>query len=165
MLVLAVDVGIATCGYVICEVCGRQIKLIKENEIKPKTSRKVPEKLYEIFKSLEKEVKSYNLDAITTETLYAHHRHPTTLGVLAQVKGVVGLLAQMYNIPCQDFSTTRARKSFMGKGNVDSIRVKKMAENLCQAKFKSVHTADAYSLVSAFAHEEAVKNLKKRIKP
>jgi Holliday junction resolvasome RuvABC endonuclease subunit len=45
----------------------------------------------------------------------------------------------------------------LGKGNVDSKQVKKMAENIVGHEFKSVHTADAFSLVFAFSNAQNFK--------
>ena len=160
MLVLAVDVGIRACGYVLCETCGRDIRLVREGQITPPPRETMPARLGLIYDELDRLVKEFVPQAVVVETLYSHYRHPATLGVLAQVKGVVAMLAQRNKLRYCEFSTTRARKSFMGSGSADSGRVKKMAENLTARKFMSVHTADAFSLVSAFAAEVATKQLR-----
>ncbi|MCF7917026.1 MAG: crossover junction endodeoxyribonuclease RuvC [Candidatus Omnitrophica bacterium] len=158
MSVLAIDLGLRTCGYVVCEVQGRAVKLIKEGEIKPNPKEKLPEKLNLIFKNLKQEVISHNPEAIIVEKLYSHYRHPTTLGVLAQVKGVIALLAHQSEVKYFEYQPTRARKAMLGKGNVNSKQIKKMAENIIGHQFKSVHTADAFSLVFAFSHTENFKD-------
>ena len=86
------------------------------------------------------------------ERLYSHYRHPTTVSLLAQVRGVILVLAEIYGIDSYEYSTTRARKSFLGKGSVKSYQVKKVAENVLGLKLKSKHTADAFSLVATFSH-------------
>ena len=98
MEVLAVDVGIQVCGYVICDVKNLDIKLIKEGEIKPSRKQSLAQKLHYIFQKLEEEVDQFKIEAIIVETLYSHYRHPTTLGVLAQVRGVVALLSQQKEV-------------------------------------------------------------------
>jgi crossover junction endodeoxyribonuclease RuvC len=120
----------------------------------------MPVRLVLIYDELDRLIKVRAPGVVVVETLYSHYRHPATLGVLAQVKGIVAMLAQRNKLRYCEFSTTRARKSFMGTGSADSGRVKKMAENLVSKKFMSVHTADAFSLVSAFAAEEATKKLR-----
>ena len=69
-------------------------------------------------------------------------------------------MAEKFGLEFYEFSPTRARKSFLGKGNANSLQVKKMAENILSRKFLSEHTADAFSLVVAFSHELKVKKLK-----
>jgi len=159
MIILAVDVGIQVCGYAVCALNGAHAHLIKQGEIKPRKSDSLPEKLNTIINELECVVKEIKPETVVVETLYSHHKHPATLGVLAQVKGVVALFSRRWGIGYAEYSSTRARKSFVGKGNADSLRVKKMAEGTTGITFKSVHTADAYSLAFAYAHEQSFRRL------
>ncbi|MDP2924573.1 MAG: crossover junction endodeoxyribonuclease RuvC [Candidatus Omnitrophota bacterium] len=159
MIVLAVDVGLRVCGYVICRVDKLDIGLVKEGEVKTSSTQEFSQKLNYISEQLQKEIKNYNPQAMIIETLYSHYRHPTTLGILAQVRGVVVLLAEKNGIKIFEYSPTKARKSFLGKGNATSFQVKKMAENIVGREFVSTHTADAFSLVAAFSHTQKLKRL------
>ena len=163
MRVLGVDVGIRNCGYVLCEVENLRVTLIKEGQIKPDPRQPLPQKLNHIFEALESQVVKYEPKAIAVEKLYSHYRHPVTLGVLAQVRGIVALLAYQKGIGFFQYSPTRARKSFLGRGNVNSSQVKKMAENVTGKKFKSPHTADAFSLVVAFSHDQKMSKIRREI--
>lgn len=162
MRILGIDVGLRTCGYVITAVKNLEVSLIKEGQIKPDSRLGLPQKLNHIFEELKKEVRKYRPEAIVVEKLYSHYRHPTTLGVLAQVRGVVVLLSDQEKIAFFEYSPTRARKSFLGRGNVNSQQVKKMAENVTGKKFKSLHTADAFSLAVAFSHDQKLNRLLNR---
>jgi crossover junction endodeoxyribonuclease RuvC len=160
MIVCGIDVGLLVCGYCVCEVYNANTRLIKEGEIKTNRKQDFPEKIEFIYEELNKEIEKYKPEAIILEKLYSHHRHPTTLGILAQVRGVVVLLSKKSHTKLFEYAPTRARKAFLGKGSVNSFQVKKMAENFTGSEMKSNHTADAFSLVIAFAHEEKVRNLK-----
>jgi len=153
MIILAVDVGIQVCGYAVCAINSAQVNLIKQGEIKPEPKNSMPQKLNFIIDGLTAAVNEHKPCVVVVETLYSHHRHPATLGVLAQVKGAIAVFTQKWSVDYVEYSSTRARKGFIGKGNVDSSRVKKMAEGISGQTFKSVHTADAFSLAFAFAHE------------
>ena len=153
MKVLGVDVGLRTCGYV--------ITVVKEGQIKPDPRLELPKKLSQIFQELKKEIREYKPETIVIEKLYSHYRHPTTLGILAQVRGVVVLLSDQEKIALFEYSPTRARKSFLGRGHANSEQVKKMAENVTGRKFNSLHTADAFSLVVAFSHSQKLNRLLK----
>ncbi len=161
MRVLGVDVGLRTCGYVITTVKNLEVSLIKEGQVKPDPRLELPKKLSQIFQELKKEIRECKPEAIVIEKLYSHYRHPTTLGILAQVRGVVVLLSDQEKIALFEYSPTRARKSFLGRGNANSEQVKKMAENVTGRKFKSLHTADAFSLVVAFSHSQKLNRLLK----
>ncbi len=160
MIVCGIDVGLQVCGYCVCRVQSAKVQLIKEGEIKTARKQTFPEKLEFIYIELEKEIERYKPKVIILEKLYSHYRHPTTLGILAQVRGVVVLLSKKSHTDLFEYAPTRARKAFLGKGSVNSSQVKKMAENFTGGEVKSIHTADALSLVIAFVHEEKVRNLK-----
>lgn len=157
--VIGVDVGLQVCGYAMCAVRNTDVVLIREGELKPSAFKLLPQKLSHIFEGLRSIITEFNPDAIVVEQLYSHHKHPVTLGILAQVRGVVALLAHQSNLKFIEYSPTRARKSFLGRGNVNSVQVKKMAENVTGHKFQSNHTADAFSLVVAFSHAQKLKNI------
>lgn len=164
MIVLSVDVGIRTCGYVVCDVRHLDIKVLKEDEISPSPKDALSEKLNLIFTGIESCVLEYKPQALIVERLYSHYRHPTTLGVLSQVRGVVLLLACQRKIKVFEYSPRQARKSFLGCGSADSERVKKMAENITGRAFKSQHTADAFSLVVAFSHAQKLEKIINQVK-
>ena len=159
MKVLGVDVGLRNCGYVLCEVRGLDIRLISEGQVQPDPARPLTEKLHNIFEVLQQEIQHHAPVALVVEKLYSHYRHPTTLGVLAQVRGVIALLAHQEGLDFYEYAPTRARKAFLGKGRGNSQQVKKMAENMTGRHFQSLHTADAYSLVVAFSHMHKFKQL------
>lgn len=161
MIVLGVDVGLRVCGYVLCQVRGLDVDLVKEGEVKPEPKETLPVKLGFIFEELRRQVRKYKPKAIAVEKLYSHYRHPTTLGILAQVRGLVVLLANQENLGFFEYSPTRARKSFLGKGNANSRQVRKMAESITGRNFASEHTADAFSLVVAFSHDQKLKGMLK----
>ena len=159
MIVLGVDVGLRTLGYVFCKLEGLEVGLVKEGEVKPDPQKELPEKLDYIFRELSCKVYQYQPKAIVAEKLYSHYRHPTTLGVLAEVRGVVALLSHQQGIDFFEYAPTRARKSFLGRGHANSRQVQRMAENITGRSFLSEHTADAFSLVVAFSHAQKVERI------
>ena len=164
MRVLAVDVGIRVCGYVLCKINGLDIELVKQGQLKPDSRQSLAKKINYIFEALEREILEDKPQAIIVEKLYSHYRHPTTLGVLAQVRGVIALLSCQRRVDFFEYSPTRARKSFLGRGSALSSQVKKMAENMTGKKFDSEHTADAFSLVVAFSHDQKLKRIEAALK-
>ncbi len=161
MVVLSVDVGLRACGYVICGVKGLKTELIREGQIKPNPKEALPQKLNYIFEFLAGQIDRYTPQALIVEKLYSHYRHPATLGVLAQVRGIIALLARRKGIDFFEYSPRRARQSFLGRGSANSGQVKKMAEGVTGRKFNSAHSADAFSLVVAFSHDQKVRKILK----
>lgn len=159
MLVLGVDVGIQACGFCVCKVKDLEVNLFEDGEVTPPYNYTLAQKLNYIFEELEGRIDKYRPHAIIVEKLYSHYRHPATLGLLAQIRGVVVLLSHKKGLEFFEYSPTQARKSFLGRGSVNSLQVKKMAEGLTGKKFKSLHTADAFSLVVAFSHTQKYRKI------
>ncbi len=157
MVVLGVDVGLRISGYAVCEVKNLDVSLIKEGEVKTKPSMSLPKKLFFIHKKFIDVINEYKPGVLVLEKLYSHYRHPTTVSLLAQVRGVTLLLAEEYDLEFYEYSPTKARKSFLGRGSADSSRVKKMLEGMLGKPVLSQHTADAFSLVVAFSHTLKIK--------
>ncbi len=162
MVVLAVDVGLQTTGYVVCQVTGTQIELRDQGQIKTKSKSPLAERLADIYRHLDRVSEKYAPQGLILETLYSHHKHPVTLGVLAQVRGVVVLLGRQHGMEQYEFTPTRARKALLGKGSADSDRVKKMSETVLGREMGSKHIADAFSLVVAFSHARKAEMLRAR---
>ena len=152
MMVLGIDVGLRVNGYVICRVNNLDVNLIEEGEIKAPASYPLPKRLFYIYSEASKVIQNYEPSAMVVEKLYSHYRHPTTIALLAQVRGVILLLAQEYGLQLYEYSSTKARKSCLGRGHANSSQVKKMVENTLKRPLLSQHTADAFSLVVALSH-------------
>jgi len=159
MIVIGVDVGLKATGFVVCKATKERITLLKQDEIVTSTKDSLPERLNLIFKKLAKTIKRYQPQIIVLEKLYSHYRHPTTLGVLAQVRGVIVLLSSFYKLTLYEYSPTEVKKAIVGRGNASTVQVKRMIENVfLKKKIKSNHVADAFSLVVTFSHHYDQKN-------
>ncbi|MBD3245916.1 MAG: hypothetical protein GF333_02795 [Candidatus Omnitrophica bacterium] len=163
MIVLGIDVGLQVCGFCIAKIAASQIQLLIDEDIVPAAGNSLPEKLNYIYDSLKRSIDRYHPGVMVVEKLYSHYRHPATLGKLAQVRGVCALLAQHERLDFHEYSPTRVRKAFLGRGSVDSERVKRMAESMSGRALCSVHAADAFSLIVAFSHEYRKKNIRSSV--
>lgn len=159
MIVIGVDVGLRATGYVVCEVKSAQIGFIADGQIVTTSARSLSHRLDTIYQQLKEVVNRYNVEVMILERLYSHYKHPTTLGVLAQVRGVVVLLAHQSRLELHEYSPTRARKAMLGVGSVRSSQVKRMGEGMLNRPIRSQHIADAFSLIVAFSHYHRVRSL------
>ncbi|RKY40586.1 MAG: hypothetical protein DRP76_01630 [Candidatus Omnitrophota bacterium] len=158
MVVIGVDVGLKVTGYAVCELFKHKLKLIDKGEISTVVTSSLPQRLNSIFRELSLVIKKCSPEALILEKLYSHYRHPTTLGILAQVRGVVVLLSYIYRLKLYEFSPTQVKKAIIGKGNASGFQVKKMVENILGKKISSTHIADAFSLIVTFSHHYDQKN-------
>ncbi|MFH1768592.1 MAG: crossover junction endodeoxyribonuclease RuvC [Candidatus Omnitrophota bacterium] len=161
MLALGIDVGLRFCGYVVCEVNKLEVKLVKEGEVKPSPSLSLQKRIYFIYSQLDKIVDCFKPQIVVLEKLYSHYRHPTTISLLSQVRGAILLLVEKAGLELFEYYPTRARKSFLGRGNADSAQIKKMAEAVLGKELLSKHTADAFSLVVALSHDLKTRRMKR----
>lgn len=160
MIILTVDIGLRESGYVVCDTYNnREVVILDEGTIKPRQRLNISEKIFFIYQRLKSIVETFSPKVLVLEKLYSHYRHPFTLEVLGQVKGIVMLLGAEYKLEVVEFTPTKARKAFMGKGNADSAQVRKMAESILGRKMLSKHTADAFSLAVAYSRYEKTKRL------
>ncbi len=157
MVAIGVDVGLKTTGYVICKLSKGRIELLDEGQIVTQSSLDFPKRLYRIFTVLSSLIQKYHPQVLVMERLYSHYRHPTTLGILAQVRGVVVLLSSLYGLNLYEYSPTRTKKAILGKGSASSSQVKRMVEKILGRKIKSQHIADAFSLIVTFLHRHSGK--------
>jgi crossover junction endodeoxyribonuclease RuvC len=157
MVIIGVDVGLKATGYVICKVYGSNIELLEDGQILTYSHSSLPQRLHFIFQNLLDVIEKFRPQVLVLEKLYSHSKHPITLGLLAQVRGVVALLTQKYNLEFCEYSPTRTKNAILGRGDAKPSQVKKMVENLLGKKVKSQHIADAFSLVVAFSHNHRVK--------
>ena len=159
MVVIGIDVGLKATGFVVCKVTKNKIILLKQNEIITSSKDSLPERLNLIFRKLAEVVEKYRPQIMVLEKLYSHYRHPTTLGILAQVRGIIVLLSSFYKLALYEYSPTEMKKAIVGRGNASSIQVRKTVENVFLKKeIKSNHIADAFSLVVTFSHHYDQKN-------
>lgn len=158
MKILAIDVGLRENGYVVCEVEGNNILLIEEGDVKSNKEDTMAQRLQSIYLRFNHIIRKLTPQILILERLYSHYKHPTTLALLSQVKGVILLLSAQMNLDVYEFSPTRARKSFLGRGNAYSYQVKRLAENMMGRHLSSKHSADAFSLVMAFLRMQKINS-------
>ncbi len=160
MVVIGIDVGLRTTGYVVCEVKSAQIGFIADGQVSTTSARSLSHRLDAIYQHLQDVIGRYDVAVMVLEKLYSHYKHPATLGVLAQVRGVVVLLAHQSRLTLYEYSPTRARKAMLGVGSVRSAQVKRMGESMLKRNMRSQHIADAFSLIVAFSHYHKVRSLR-----
>ena len=159
MIVIGIDPGLDTTGYVIADVNEAGIEILEQKDIKTHYKDNIPRRLGKIFEALKEAIEQFQPKAMVVEKLYSHYKHPTTAALLGEARGVIVLLADIYGMDFFEYSPTKARKSFAGRGNVKSYQVKLMAENISRQNFLSDHTADAFALVVAFSHVGKFKKI------
>ncbi len=152
MKILAADPALSTSGFALVEFDEENKKLSLKEIGLIKTTPKVslPERLKKIYDEFEKIIKKYKPQILLLEKFYTHLRHPYTIAVLSEVKGVLILLASQNHMEVLELPSTYVKKALTGKGNVKKYQIKKMIEFFVKEKIYSQHISDALALTFAY---------------
>ena len=156
MFILGVDPGLRSTGVAIAEKIGNSFRLKYLKEINTKSGRPLPERLYFIFNSLEKIVDKFNPSVLVLEKVYSHHRHPATVAVLSEVRGVIILLSAIRGLKFVEFPATQVKKSITSRGQASKDQMRKMVSYITglDKPLSSQHLADALALVLAYLNTQ-----------
>lgn len=156
MIILGVDPGLVTTGVVVAEKTGSSFTIKCIKEVKTKSSNLLGRRLKYIFSSVKDIVDSYKPGVLVLEKVYSHYRHPTTVGVLGQVRGIILLLAAQKGMKIVEYPATQVKKAITSYGTASKEQMKRMVSYLAGLKkpLKSQHLADALALVLAFLHTQ-----------
>ena len=156
MVILGVDPGLRSTGVAVLQKSGKSFALTCLKEINTKSDNSTPERLFFIFSSLEKIVDKFNPSVLILEKVYSHHRHPATVAVLGEVRGVIILLSAIKGLKLVEFPATQVKKSITSRGLASKDQVRRMVSYLTglDKPISSQHLADALALVLAYLHTQ-----------
>ena len=106
MIIIGLDPALVSTGVAVVKVGeNNAAEVLCTEEVKTCSRQDLSQRLFSIYERVKVHIEKYAPDVMVLEKLYSHHRHPATLKMLAQVKGVVALLAYQNNIDFYEFST------------------------------------------------------------
>ena len=130
MRVMGIDPGLTATGYGILDFSGSAVKLIETGTIEPRRSSLFQAKLQKVHSILINLIRQHKPQVMVLEKLYAHHRHPTTAGIMGHVRGVICLASAQGEIPLIEYSVKRIRQAVTGKGNATKQQTLRMVAHL-----------------------------------
>lgn len=127
MKVLGIDPGIAATGYAVCEF-GAENKILNAGVIKTDKNLDVQNRLYEIFKALEK--KFLDIDLAGVEMVHSRNSYPMKAIEIASVISACYILAAMHNKRIITIPVNTAKKTIAGFGFADKLTIKRMVNRI-----------------------------------
>lgn len=128
MIILGIDPGLAATGYGVIKSESRsQWLAIDWGVIKTSTKTTFPQRLCEIYHSLEYLIKKYRPDKITVETIYFAKNVKTAIKV-GEARGVAILAAARNNIPVSEFTPLQVKQALTGYGRATKSQIQKMVK-------------------------------------
>ena len=154
MRILGVDPGLITTGYGVVEIGPGGIKILEAGTIEPNTRDLFEQRLFKIHQHITTILKTHNPNVVVLEKIYAHSKHPATVGILGHVRGVICLSAAQAKVALVEHSVKRVRKALIGNGNATKAQVQEFVKRLLNIKsagFK-LDASDALCLALGQAH-------------
>jgi len=163
MRILGIDPALSVTGYGIIDVNRSRIALFEAGIIKTNASQDLSGRLKKIHSSVVKLISDTKPEFLVLEKLYAHYRHPMTVYLLGQARGVIYLAGAQARIPVAEYAATRIKKAIVGKGLASKSQVQRMVMHtlgLNQVP-KYADVTDALALAIAHSYAFRISKLKK----
>lgn len=146
--IVGVDPGLTRCGVGVIEVgTRRSLKFLNVDTIRTETSLSLDERIGRIAAALNDILEEFQPDLIALERVFAQQNLRTVMGV-AQISGVVLLLANQRGIPIQLHTPSEVKAAVTGSGRANKDQVGYMVAKLLGLKEvpKPADAADALAI-------------------
>lgn len=152
MRIFGIDPGSTITGYGIIDACGNQLRHVDNGVIRPKASASYPERLLQIFESLERLLTSFAPMAVAIEEVFVAKNVHSALH-LGQARGVAILAAIRRGLPVHEYSTRTVKQSVVGYGNASKEQIQQMTVRLLGLQeVAATDAADALAVAITYAH-------------
>ncbi|PPR78940.1 MAG: Crossover junction endodeoxyribonuclease RuvC [Alphaproteobacteria bacterium MarineAlpha2_Bin1] len=152
MLVLGLDPGLNNTGWGLIRVSGSALSHVDNGVIKISNKNTLPERLSLIYQSLLKIVESYSPNSAAVEEVFLN-KNPNSTLKLGQARGISLLVPANYGIPVSEYSSTKIKKSLVGKGHAEKEQVRVMVKHLLPGCIiNGYDAADALAVAICHSH-------------
>jgi crossover junction endodeoxyribonuclease RuvC len=132
--ILGIDPGLTRCGVGVVEIGNRRsVKFLSVDTIRTDASLALDERIGRIAVALSACLDEYQPDLIALERVFAQQNLRTVMGV-AQISGVVLLLANQRGIPIQLHTPSEVKAAVTGSGRANKEQVGFMVAKLLGLK-------------------------------
>jgi crossover junction endodeoxyribonuclease RuvC len=146
--ILGIDPGLTRCGVAVVEVAkNRTLKFCHVDTIRTDTTLALDERIGRIASAIEQKIEAYKPELIALERVFAQQNLRTVMGV-AQISGVILLLANQRGIPIQLHTPSEVKAAVTGSGRANKDQVGFMVAKLLGLKEvpKPADAADALAI-------------------
>ncbi len=157
MRFMGIDPGLCHTGWAIIDREGNQNIFIAGGVIEPNTSLTLPERLAEIFQSLDKVISLHRPNYCAVEETFVNVNPRSTLK-LGQARGVAVLVPSIHNIPVDEYTPNHIKKAIVGVGHATKNQIDTMIRLLLPSLPtqipKDTSDAIAMALTCSFFHKK-----------
>lgn len=151
MRILGIDPGTGICGFGVIDIVRNKPILVDAGVIKTPAHTPLPERLEDIYDSLNEIIKLHHPEVVSIEKLFFMQNITTGISV-AEARGVCILVAKQNKLPIFEYSPNEIKKTMTGYGHADKKQMQEMVRmtlNLAEVP-KPDDAADA--LAAAITH-------------
>lgn len=128
--VLGIDPGLTRCGVGLIEQgSGRQLKLLHVDALRTSAEQPLARRLGELAAGIEGLIQEFQPQSIALERVFAQANLRTVMGI-AQISGVVLLLADRYGIPIGLHTPSEVKAAVTGNGRANKDQVGAMVARI-----------------------------------
>ncbi len=152
-ITLGIDPGSRVTGYGLVEKDGPNLTLIAAGQIKTGNRTKLPERLTEIYRELQRVIIDYSPDEAAVEDVF-YAKNVRSAIRLGHARGVTLLVAAEAGLKVFEYSATTIKSSVVGYGHADKRQVSHMVKHLLKTDQEfSLDTSDALSVAICHANQ------------
>jgi crossover junction endodeoxyribonuclease RuvC len=129
MVCFGIDPGLGTLGWGVVSQTGDEMRAVGYGAILTEPAYPLPERLRELFVSLETKINEHKPDAIAVERLY-FGRNTTTAEMVYEARGVVLLAAARYGLVPYEPKPAEVKMAICGYGAAEKFQVQGMVRNI-----------------------------------
>lgn len=159
MRILGIDPGIGKCGWGVIEAENSKLKVLAYGCIETSSKKELPQRLSEVYKEIERIIKSNSPDCLSIEELFFNTNAKTAFSV-GQARGVILLAAAQKNLSIFTYTPLQVKMAITGYGRAEKGQIGKMVKTILLLKDipKPDDTSDALAvaLTHAFSYKTSM---------
>lgn len=153
MIILGIDPGYAIVGFGVIEKIGNNIKVLDYGVITTSKDEKFPNRLMQIYSSVEAIIDRYKPDAFAIEELFFQNNQKTAIDV-AQARGVCVLCAKQKIGQLYEYTPLQIKQALTGQGRADKHQVQYMVKAILNLNSIPKPDDAADALAVAITHSQ-----------
>ena len=128
MRILGIDPGSRRTGFGVIDMMRSQSRYVTSGIIRV-DRLPVPERLRQIFESVQSLLSTYQPDVVAIEKVFVH-RDPNAALKLGQARGTIICAAALGGLPVHEYTPTQIKGVIVGRGHADKKQVQFMVRQL-----------------------------------
>ena len=122
--ILGIDPGLNTTGYGVIDVSSGKVRLLEAGIVRS-GSKKLAEKIQEIYDGVREVIESFSPEIVAMEQLYSHYDRPTTAILMGHARGAICLAAAQSDIEVVSYAATKVKKILTGSGRASKDQIQR----------------------------------------